>query len=101
MRISVILVCLLEETMRSLQSTIVLTGSLLGLVATAGCVAQTAPVMRHEPPAGSVPAGRIVYVDDGSCPAGQIKAIRGGSNIGRDGRPVPGTPRQRRCVPVR
>jgi hypothetical protein len=88
--------------MRPIQSNSVLIGSLLGLVATAGCVPQTAPVMRQEPPAGSVAAGRIVYVDDGACPAGQIKEVRGGSNISRrDGRPLPGVPRQRRCVTLR
>jgi hypothetical protein len=47
--------------------------------------------LRKEPPAGSVPTGSSVLVDDGSCPRGMIKEITGG-NLERN------VPRGRRCV---
>jgi hypothetical protein len=37
--------------------------------------------LRAEPPEGSLKAGQRVLVDDGSCPAGQIKEVVGGSNL--------------------
>ena len=39
-----------------------------------------AEVLKQEPPAGSVPLGKKVLVDDGSCGPGKIKEITGGSN---------------------
>jgi serine/threonine-protein kinase len=36
-------------------------------------------ILRTEPPKGQVRYGRIVYVDDGTCPRGEIKEITGGS----------------------
>ncbi len=47
--------------------------------------------LRKEPPAGSVPMGTTVLIDDGSCPRGSIKEITGG-NLDRN------VPRTRRCV---
>jgi Family of unknown function (DUF6719) len=32
-----------------------------------------------EPPAGAIPTGKIVYVDDGTCPQGEVKEVTGGS----------------------
>jgi hypothetical protein len=29
--------------------------------------------LKEEPPAGEMTTGKIVYVDDGSCPQGQVK----------------------------
>lgn len=52
----------------------------------AGC--QT--VLKSEPGKGRLPAGKQVLVDDGSCPAGQIKQITGGN--GAD------IPRKRECI---
>lgn len=43
--------------------------------------AQTAAEpLKKEPKGGDVRYGRIVYVDDGTCPPGEIKEITGGSN---------------------
>jgi hypothetical protein len=56
-------------------------------------------MVREEPPPGAIPANTVIYVDDGSCPVGQIKEVVGGSNIAMStGKPLPGVPRQRRCV---
>lgn len=49
-----------------------------------------------EPPMGALKPGQRVLVDDGSCPAGQIKEVIGGNH-----RKVGGTglvERRRRCV---
>lgn len=45
-----------------------------------------------EPPAGTIPYGRVILVDDGTCPVGQIKRVTGGNND-------LGIPRMRACVP--
>jgi hypothetical protein len=45
------------------------------------------------PPAGSIPYGQIVYVNDGGCPTGQLKQVIGGNNSR-------GIPRQITCVPI-
>lgn len=47
---------------------------------------------RSLPPAGSIPFGQVVYVDDGGCPAGQLKKVIGGDNSR-------GIPRVITCVP--
>jgi hypothetical protein len=36
-------------------------------------------ILKEEPPTGRVRYGRIVYVDDGACPSGELKEITGGS----------------------
>ena len=36
-------------------------------------------VLREMPAFGTIPTGHIVYVDDGSCPLGQVKEVTGGS----------------------
>ena len=62
--------------------------------------------LRAEPPAGQLRSGQRVLVDDGSCPAGQIKEIIGGSNlktvnVGCGGLATVsrgGSHRQRRCI---
>jgi len=50
-------------------------------------------VVKQEPPSGSLRRGQIFLVDDGSCPAGQIKEVSAGA--GTESR------RTRRCVPRR
>ena len=35
--------------------------------------------LKIEPGAGSLSSGSVVYVDDGKCPAGQVKKVIGGS----------------------
>lgn len=44
-----------------------------------------------EPAPGHLRANRTVYVDDGTCPAGQIKLVVGAPDMH--------TPRQKSCVP--
>lgn len=51
----------------------------------AGCQS----VLKAEPPKGGLKTGQRVLVDDGSCPAGQVKQVTGGS---------PNTPRLKECV---
>lgn len=62
---------------------------LVWLVATAGCA--TTEYLKEVPPAGTVPLGKMVYVDDGKCPVGEVKRIVGGSLAGN-------IPRQVQCV---
>ncbi|MDM0013572.1 hypothetical protein QTH87_14120 [Variovorax sp. J22P168] len=74
--------------------------ALLALVACAGtCLAAetaSAPgaavqILKEAPAKGSVRRGEIVHVDDGSCPAGQVKKITGGNQM-------TGMSRQVECV---
>ena len=64
----------------------------LGLLVLLPCVAWAAiEILKEEPPKNSLPRGKVVYVDDGTCPAGEIKEITGGSQ-------EKGIPRKVRCV---
>jgi len=47
--------------------------------------------LKQEPPKGALPYRKVVYVDDGSCPKGEVKEITGGS----EDRAIP---RAVRCV---
>jgi hypothetical protein len=47
-------------------------------------------VLTHAPPPGSLATGRVVLVDDGSCPPDQLRELTGST---------PGFDRQSRCVP--
>jgi hypothetical protein len=51
----------------------------------------TIHILSTEPAPGSLKANRTAYVDDGTCPAGQIKMVIGAPDMH--------TPRQRSCVP--
>jgi hypothetical protein len=54
--------------------------------------ALTTQLLKTEPPIGQLPTDASVLVDDGTCPAGQVKQLIGGN--------VPtGQPRLRSCVP--
>jgi len=70
----------------------------LFVLATSAC----AEILKREPPAGQLPAGVTVLVDDGRCPKGQIKEVTGGGNMGsgsyRSGG-TQGASRTRRCIP--
>ena len=58
------------------------------------------PRILDAPPApGQLRQGERVWVNDRSCPAGQIREIIGGSNRSRAGATIPGQERQDRCVP--
>ncbi|RYY92147.1 MAG: hypothetical protein EOO24_29720 [Comamonadaceae bacterium] len=48
-------------------------------------------VLKEEPAKGVLRVGEVVYVDDGSCPAGELKKIVGGSQQA-------GRRRQAECV---
>jgi uncharacterized caspase-like protein len=52
----------------------------------------TRNLLKEEPAIGKLPTGASVLVDDGTCPAGQIKKVIGGSITA-------GKPRLRSCVP--
>ena len=55
-----------------------------------------ARTLKQEPPMGALKYGQRVLVDDGSCPAGQIKEVIGGNHVqaGGTGHIV----RTRRCI---
>ena len=57
----------------------------------AGNAAAAVEVLKEEPAKNSLPRGKVVYVDDGTCPAGEIKEVTGGSQD-------KGVPRKVRCV---
>ena len=64
----------------------------LGLSFGAVCRAQgKVELLKEEPPKGSVPFDKIVYVDDRSCPKGDVKEIVGGNQ-------EKSIPRRVRCV---
>ncbi len=76
-----------------------ITGSILicliGIVQTNA----SAQILRHEPPKGRLPAGQAVLVDDGSCPKGQIKEVKAGSNRSlKTGEQLRGSMRTYRCI---
>jgi hypothetical protein len=58
----------------------------------AAAAAQT--VLKEEPARRALKSGQVVLVDDGSCPAGQIKELTGGKGEGAGS-----VRRTRRCVP--
>ena len=63
-------------------------------------VAQAAPILRHEPPAGKLPAGESVLVDNGKCPHGEILKITAGANRSvSTGTTRTGSKRIYKCVP--
>jgi hypothetical protein len=47
--------------------------------------------LKEIPKSGEIPHGKVVYVDDGTCPKGEIKEITGGSE-------EKSIPRKTRCV---
>jgi aspartyl protease family protein len=57
----------------------------------APAAATSAEILKQEPPVGAIVTGQTVLVDDGSCPAGQIKQVTARNQI-------TGQPRQRKCV---
>jgi hypothetical protein len=73
----------------------------VGLAVLSMLLAQTAVVpLSQEPPPGKLSPGTTVFVDDGSCPPGQIKKVVAGSNQGKGGgHGRQGAPRERSCVP--
>ena len=64
---------------------------LIGLLIAAPIGAHATEVLKKVPEEGEVPYGKVVYVDDGKCPKGEIKEITGGSQ-------EKGIARKTRCV---
>ena len=64
----------------------------VGFLLSYPCQSQT-PVeyLKEEPPKDSLPYRKVVYVDDGTCPKGEVKEITGGSQ-------TKSIPRKVRCV---
>ena len=56
-----------------------------------------AEVLKRDPPMGALKPGQRVLVDDGSCPAGQIKQLIGGDHVKVGGKQH--VERRSSCVP--
>lgn len=56
-------------------------------------------ILRHEPGGGKLHTGETVLVDDDSCPKGQIKEVKAGSDRSvKTGNKVAGHKRTYRCI---
>ena len=72
--------------------------AVVGLLSVAPASAKV-QILRHDPGKGQLPAGQTVLVDDGSCPKGQIKEVKGGSDRSlRTGSNHSGSARTHRCI---
>lgn len=45
-----------------------------------------ATVLKQEPPMGALKQEQVVFIDDGSCPRGQIRRLVGGNHLKAGGR---------------
>ena len=68
--------------------------SLAALIAATAALAET---LKKEPRMGALREGETVFVDDGSCPKGQVKRVTGGNHIKAGG--TKALERIRVCVP--
>lgn len=66
---------------------VIISALMIGASVAAGC----SSTMKAEPGPGQLGSGVKVLVDDGSCPAGQIKQVTGGNNSAN-------IPRTRECI---
>jgi hypothetical protein len=66
-------------------------------ILTATTSALAATIVKTEPPMGALKEGQVVLVDDGSCPAGQIKKVIGGNHTKVGG--FKNIVRERSCIP--
>lgn len=73
------------------MSRLVVVAALAAMLATPSITRAAVEILKEEPPKTSLPRGKIVYVDDGTCPAGMIKEVTGGSQ-------EKGVPRKVRCI---
>ena len=55
-------------------------GLIFGVLVTGIGGSVFAATLKQEPPMGALREGQVVFVDDGSCPAGQIKRVVGGNH---------------------
>ena len=53
---------------------------LFGFCAMAVATPSFAVTVKQEPPMGAMREGQVLLVDDGTCPAGQIKRVVGGNH---------------------
>ena len=54
--------------------------AIAGFTALVACVSQgDVPYLPKEPAPGELPYGKVVYVDDGLCPSGEVKEVTGGT----------------------
>lgn len=60
-------------------------------VTTVASAQQAAEILKEEPANLALRKGQVVYVDDGKCPAGEIRKITGGNQAA-------GVKRQVECV---
>jgi len=65
--------------------------TVLGAMLAASSTAWAIEILKEEPPKNSLPRGKVVYVDDGTCPDGMIKEVTGGNQ-------EKGVPRKVQCV---
>ena len=56
------------------------TGFISGFLITSVFGSAFATTVKQEPPLGAMREGQVLLVDDGSCPAGQIKRVVGGNH---------------------
>ena len=68
----------------------VLLAAALALVASASALAEI-EILKEVPQSGTIRYRQVVYVDDGTCPKGEIKQITGGNKD-------KSIPRKVRCV---
>jgi hypothetical protein len=54
--------------------------AIAGVLAAGFSASSFAATVKQEPPMGAMREGQVVLVDDGSCPAGQIKRVVGGNH---------------------
>ena len=57
-----------------------LTSLICGLLVVSAATSAFAATVKQEPPMGAMREGQVLLVDDGSCPAGQIKRVVGGNH---------------------
>lgn len=74
-----------------------LAAGVVGGILALGIAAAVAQTMKQEPPAGALPCGQAVLVDDGTCGKGKIKKVVGGCDIGR-GAAAGAVGRRKSCV---
>ena len=71
--------------------------AVLAVCAIAFVNSAVAKTVKQEPAMGKMKEGERLLVDDGSCPAGQIKEVIGGNHVKAGGNKQ--TERTRRCIP--
>lgn len=73
---------------------------LLGLLTPGVCFSENV-YLKKMPKGGDIPLGKIVYVDDGECPKGEVKEVTGGSQVKDIRRKVRCVKRADKATPTR